>query len=165
MKLVKSQVRYHGWRTWETGEQAFYTDANVGERHQNISILDWHTNEDSSRYWFHTMEKQLTGKFSRQTIEYCQGFGGNAYKPVLKDSIEWFKIGLKDDMIIERGLSPSSMLEVKTQPNSGRKGSTQESCFWNHRIPGRHCVIWLLQMVIESYRGLPSGTSKVDKLP
>lgn len=78
-------------------------------------------NEDNARYWFHAMEKQLKGQFSWQAIEYYQEVGNMVYTSVLKESTEWYKIDLKADMIIEKGLSPSTILEVKTQPNAGRK--------------------------------------------
>ncbi|ODM14245.1 hypothetical protein SI65_10341 [Aspergillus cristatus] len=77
--------------------------------------------EDNARYWFHAMEKQLKLQYCWQAIKYYEDVGDREYAAVLGRNEKWFRTDLKADAIIEHGLNPQTVLEVKLQPNSGRK--------------------------------------------
>ncbi|EYE90608.1 uncharacterized protein EURHEDRAFT_510308 [Aspergillus ruber CBS 135680] len=77
--------------------------------------------EDNARYWFHAMEKQLRGQNAWQAIGFYAKVGKDEYARILSQKPSWSRVDLKADMIIENGLSPSTVLDVKSQPNAGRK--------------------------------------------
>lgn len=77
--------------------------------------------EDNARYWFHAVEKQMKIQFCWQAIEFFGRVGGKEYSAALHDDKDWFKLDLKADAIIEHGLSPSTVLEVRDLPNVGQK--------------------------------------------
>ena len=77
--------------------------------------------EDNARYWFHAMEKQLRGQYAWQAIQFYAKVGKDEYAQILSRKHNWYRVDLKADMIIENGLSPSTVLDVKTQPNAGQK--------------------------------------------
>ncbi|ODM15555.1 hypothetical protein SI65_09158 [Aspergillus cristatus] len=86
-------------------------------------------NEENARYWFHTMEKQLKVQFCWQTIEYFYEVGSARYSSIIGNDMDWFKIDLKADSIIEQGLTPATILEVKDQPNAGSKWNCLKEMF------------------------------------
>ena len=77
--------------------------------------------EDNARYWFHAMGKQLRGQYAWQAIQFYAKVGKDEYAQILSRKHNWYRVDLKADMIIENGLSPSTVLDVKTQPNAGQK--------------------------------------------
>jgi len=77
--------------------------------------------EENARYWFHMMEKQLKVQFCWQAIEYYYEVGSAKYGSIIRNDMDWFRIDLKADSIIEQGLSPATILEVKGQLNAGSK--------------------------------------------
>jgi hypothetical protein len=78
-------------------------------------------NEENARYWFHAMEKQLKVQFCWQSIQYYYEVGSARYGLIIGDDMDWFKIDLKADSIIEQGLTPATILEVKDKLNAGSK--------------------------------------------
>ena len=86
-------------------------------------------NEENARYWFHTMEKQLKVQFCWQTIQYYYEVGNVKYGSIIGEDMDWFKIDLKADSIIEQGLTPATILEVKDQPNAGSKWDCLKEMF------------------------------------
>ncbi|EYE96670.1 uncharacterized protein EURHEDRAFT_358899 [Aspergillus ruber CBS 135680] len=85
--------------------------------------------EENARYWFHTMEKQLKAQFCWQAIQYYYEVGSARYDLIIVDDIDWFKNDLKADLIIEQGLTPTTILEVKDQPNAGSKWDCLKKIF------------------------------------
>ena len=77
--------------------------------------------EDNTRYWFHAIEKQLGTQYAWQAIELHVKIGNEAYAERLVRKSNWQQIDMKADMIIEMGLTPSTVLEVKDQQNTGEK--------------------------------------------
>lgn len=86
-------------------------------------------NEENARYWFHAMEKQLKVQFCWQTIQYYYEVGSSRYGSIISEDMDWFKIDLKADSIIEQGLMPATILEVKDQPNAGSKWDCLKEMF------------------------------------
>ena len=77
--------------------------------------------EDNARYWFHAIEKQLRTQYAWQAIELHARIRSEAYADRLVRKSNWQRIDMKADMIIEMGLTPSTVLEVKDQRNAGEK--------------------------------------------
>ena len=77
--------------------------------------------EDNARYWFHAIEKQLRTQYAWQAIELHARIRSEAYAERLVRKSNWQRIDMKADMIIEMGLTPSTVLEVKDQRNAGEK--------------------------------------------
>jgi len=69
--------------------------------------------EDNARYWFHAMEKQLRLQYCWQAIKYYDDVGDREYTAVLGRNEKWFRADLKADAIIEQGLNPQTVFEVK----------------------------------------------------
>lgn len=85
--------------------------------------------ESNARYWFHVMESQLKAQFSWGAIEYYHEIGKDEFSKILRQDVEWFKVNLKADMIIQQGLSPTTILEVKDQWNAGLKWDRLKEIF------------------------------------
>ena len=69
--------------------------------------------EDNTRYWFHVIEKQLRTQYAWQAIELHARIRNEAYTDRLVRKSNWQWINMKADMIIEIGLTLSTVLEVK----------------------------------------------------
>lgn len=67
--------------------------------------------EENARYWFHSIKKQLELQCAWEAIEYCQDIGVAAFQEEMADP-DWKMVNLKADMILEKGLSSSTILEV-----------------------------------------------------
>ncbi|KAK5720537.1 hypothetical protein LTS12_027628 [Elasticomyces elasticus] len=67
--------------------------------------------EENARYWFRSMKKQLESQCAWEAIEYCQDIGVAAFQEEMADP-DWKMVNLKADMILEKGLSSSTVLEV-----------------------------------------------------
>ena len=78
-------------------------------------------NEENARYWFYAMESQLKVQFAWQAIEYYYEVGREAYNQIRNDNLKWMKVDMKADMIIQQGLTPTIILEIKDLPNVGVK--------------------------------------------
>ncbi|ODM22594.1 hypothetical protein SI65_00183 [Aspergillus cristatus] len=78
-------------------------------------------NEENAQYWFYAMESQLKVQFAWQAIEYYYEVGKEEYNRIRKDHMKWTKVDMKADMIIQQGLTPTIILEIKDLPNVGVK--------------------------------------------
>ncbi|BCR87868.1 uncharacterized protein ACHE_40432S [Aspergillus chevalieri] len=78
-------------------------------------------NEENARYWFYAMESQLKVQFAWQAIDYYYEVGKETYNQIRKDNLKWTKVDMKADMIIQQGLTPTIVLEIKDLPNAGAK--------------------------------------------
>lgn len=67
--------------------------------------------EENARYWFRSMKKQLESQCAWKAIEYCQDIGVKAFREEMSDQ-GWKMANLKADVIIEKGLSSNTVLEV-----------------------------------------------------
>ncbi|BCR88813.1 uncharacterized protein ACHE_50011A [Aspergillus chevalieri] len=85
--------------------------------------------EENARYWFHVMENQLKAQFSWEAIEYYHEVGRKEFSTILREDVEWFKINLKADMIIEQGLQPVTILDIKDLDNAGLKWDRLKEIF------------------------------------
>ena len=86
-------------------------------------------NEENARYWFHVMENQLKAQFSWEAIEYYHEVGRAEFNKILKEDMDWFKINLKANMIVQQGLSPATILEIKDQETAGLKWDRLKEMF------------------------------------
>ena len=77
--------------------------------------------EENARYWFYAMESQLKVQFSWQAIEYRQKVGNNEYQLLRNRNSKWLRVDMKADMIIQYGLTPTVILEIKGFENAGSK--------------------------------------------
>lgn len=84
--------------------------------------------EENARHWFHMMENQLKAQFSWEAIECYHEVGREEFNKILED-VEWFKINLKADMIIEQGLQPTTILYIKDLGNAGLKWDRLKEMF------------------------------------
>lgn len=78
-------------------------------------------NEDNAPYWFYAMENQSKVQFAWQAIEYYYEVGKEGYNRIRNSHMEWMKVDMKADMIIQQGLTPTIILEIKDLPNVGVK--------------------------------------------
>jgi hypothetical protein len=78
-------------------------------------------NEENARYWFYAMESQLRFQFAWQAIQYYYEVGKERYDRIRNDHMKWMKLDMKADMIIQQGLNPTIILEIKDLPNVGMK--------------------------------------------
>ena len=69
--------------------------------------------EDNARYWFHAIEKQLRSQYAWQAIELYAKIRKTAYVDRLVRKPNWHQINMQADLIIEIGLAPTTILEVK----------------------------------------------------
>ena len=77
--------------------------------------------EENARYWFYAMESQLKVQFSWQAIEYRQKVGNSEYQLLRNKNSKWLRVDMKADMIIQYGLTPTVILEIKGFENAGSK--------------------------------------------
>lgn len=70
-------------------------------------------------------------QFCWQTIQYFYGVGSARYGSIIDEGYGLVKIDLKADSIVEQGLTPATILEVKDQPNAGSKWDCLREMFLN----------------------------------
>ena len=77
--------------------------------------------KDNARYQFHAIKKQLGTQYAWQAIELHAKIRNKAYIDRLVRKPNQQQINIKVDIIIKMGLTPSTVLEVKDQQNTGEK--------------------------------------------
>lgn len=76
--------------------------------------------KETTRYWFPTIKKQMEAQKVWETIEMHEKISNKAYMKGLSNS-NWWKLDLKADMIMDVGLTTTTIVEVKDIPNTGEK--------------------------------------------
>ena len=77
-----------------------------------------HLCEENARYWFYEMETQLGGQYAWEAIELYEEYGPVKFKRMLADH-EWERVNRKANLIIQKGLSPTTILEIKDMNLAG----------------------------------------------
>ena len=70
-------------------------------------------NEGNARYWFHVIKQQLRTQYALQAIQLYAEVGQNEYIHVLETDAGWNHADMKASMIIEAGLTSSTIISTK----------------------------------------------------
>ena len=78
-------------------------------------------NEGNTRYWFHVIKQQLRTQYALQAIQLYAEVGRNEYIYVLETDAGWNRADMKASMIIEAGLTSSTIISTKRHETAGEK--------------------------------------------
>ncbi|KAI9035923.1 uncharacterized protein KD926_002639 [Aspergillus affinis] len=69
--------------------------------------------EENARYWFHAMERQLKVQFAWQAVNGFHQVTRAEWDQLIDSDLDWMKLDLKANVILEHGLTADTILEVK----------------------------------------------------
>ncbi|KAI9035674.1 uncharacterized protein KD926_003118, partial [Aspergillus affinis] len=69
--------------------------------------------EENARYWFHAMERQLKVQFAWQAVNGFHEVTRAEWDQLIDSDLDWIKLDLKANVILEHGLTTDTILEVK----------------------------------------------------
>ena len=78
-------------------------------------------NEGNTRYWLHVIKQQLRTQYALQAIQLYAEVGWNEYIYILETDAGWNHTDMKASMIIEAGLTSSTIISTKCHETVGEK--------------------------------------------
>ena len=129
--MVENDPRNNPWQKDKDGDEnmdGMGKRSIMAKRHPNeakpVKIYPFtidKLSEENARYWFHTIQKQMMAQHVWEAIEMHAEVGNEEYMAGLSEMASWREVDLRADMIIEHGLTSTTVVEVKDQLNAGEK--------------------------------------------
>ena len=129
--MVENDPRNNPWQKDKDGDEnmdGMGKRSIMAKRHPNeakpVKIYPFtidKLSEENARYWFHTIRKQMMAQHVWEAIEMHAEVGNEEYMAGLSEMASWREVDLRADMIIEHGLTSTTVVEVKDQLNTGEK--------------------------------------------
>ena len=79
-----------------------------------------HLCEENARYWFYEMETQLEAQYAWEAIKLYEDIGPLNFSKMLAVP-EWQRVNMKANLIMGKGLSPMTCLEIKHMHRAGER--------------------------------------------